>query len=85
MKKIPALMLPVACAAVAGCTSTPAPKAPVIADGETEAAPNQKAARENLLDFAGQRVGPHVEILRLAAEKEVADAASDEVGLEAGV
>ena len=42
MKKIPALMLPVACAAVAGCTSTPAPKAPVIADGETEAAPERR-------------------------------------------
>ena len=30
-------------------------------------------------------VGSDVEVLRLAAEKEVADAAADEVGLEAGV
>ena len=52
---------------------------------QPEAAADEEATRKELPDFARKGVGPDVEILRLASEEEVADATSDEIGLESGV
>ena len=52
---------------------------------QAEAAADEEAPWEEALDFARLGVGSDVEVLRLAAEKEVADAAADELGLETGV
>src|SRR5262249_28371175 len=52
--------------------------------GEAEAAPDQAAVAEQLADFLGCGAGRDVEVLRVAAEQQVAHRAADEAGAEAG-
>ncbi len=51
--------------------------------GEAEAAADQAAVAEQLLDLFGRGVGSHVEILGLAIDQQVAHRAADKIGAEA--
>jgi hypothetical protein len=53
--------------------------------GEAEAAADQAAVAEQLLDLFGRGVGGHVEILGLAIDQQIAHRAADKVGAEAGI
>ncbi len=53
--------------------------------GEMEAAADQPAIAEQLLDLVGMRAGGDVEVLGMQAEQQVAHRAADEESLEAGV
>ena len=52
---------------------------------QAEAPPDQAAIAELLLDLLGRRVGRDVEVLRVAAEQQVAHGTADEIRLEPGV
>ena len=52
---------------------------------QPEAPADEEAVAEEPADLAWLGVGAHVEILRLAAQQQVADAAADEIGLEPGL
>ncbi|KAG1253769.1 hypothetical protein G6F65_017320 [Rhizopus arrhizus] len=53
--------------------------------GQAEAAADQAAVAEQLLDLFGRGVGGHVEILGLAIDQQVTHRAADKVGAEAGI
>jgi len=52
--------------------------------GQAEAATDQAAIAKEPPDLLRMRVGSDVEVLGLALEQEIADAAADQIGLEAG-
>jgi hypothetical protein len=52
---------------------------------EMEAAADQPAVAEQLLDLVGMRVGRDVEVLRMQAEQQIAHGAADQKGLKTGV
>ena len=49
--------------------------------GETEPAADQPAVAEGLLDLVGRRIGRDIEVLGLAAQKQIAHAPAHEVGV----
>ena len=50
--------------------------------GKAESPSDQVAAPEKALDLLGTRVGGDIEVLRLFAEEDIADAAADQARLE---
>src|SRR5690606_718806 len=53
--------------------------------GQAEAAADQAAVAEQLLDLLRRGVGGHVEILGMHPQQQVADRAADQVGAKAGL
>jgi len=51
--------------------------------GQAKAAPDQTAARKDVLDFLGRGIGGDVEVLGGFPEQQVPDAAANDVSLEA--
>jgi hypothetical protein len=52
---------------------------------QAESAADKPAARKHALDFLGRGAGGHIEVLGHLAEQQVANAAANDEGLEAGL